>query len=444
MLAGTGPDHPDEWDPRVADLADFVEDQREREFDHPVYVDFLTDEEYTDLARTEEGDLSDTERETMEQAEAMYRAMGLAEGDLDLFAAFNDVVDAGTLAYYDSEDDRVRVRGTDLTPGLQVTLVHELTHALQDQSFDLDKVDEGSSGEQTAFRALVEGDAINVEEAFTSHGLSPQDLRGYEDELAEQIDEAEQGTADVPGVLAATFGAPYDLGGPLVLGLLNDGGNARLDEAFDDPPTTEEHLFDPLTYLDMERDEGGEPEDVEVEAEDALDQDTLGSVLWYLMLVERIDPDVALEATDGWDGGAYTLVDDEGTTCLEAAFAGDTDADEEEMAEAIDAWVGAMPAGDPEAIEVDGRPSLRVCDPGAEADLELTGRSERALAVPSLRSYLIGDALTTLEPDEASCFAEKVMATLTFAEITDPEGSAFDETSFRQTTAAALETCQDS
>jgi hypothetical protein len=443
LLAGSGPDHPDEWDPRVEDLAEFVEDQREREFDHPVYVDFLTDEEYADLARSEEDDLSDADRESFEQAEAMYRAMGLAEGDLDLFAAFNDVVDAGTLAFYDSEEDRVRVRGTELTPGLRVTLVHELTHALQDQLFDLERVDEGSSGEQTAFRALVEGDAINVEQAFTSDGLSPEDLRDYEDELAEQIDEAEQGTADVPGVLAATFGAPYDLGGPLVLGLRNDGGNARLDEAFDDPPTTEEHIFDPLTYLDTERDEGGEAEDVEVEAEDALDQDTLGSVLWYLMLVERIDPDRALEATDGWDGGTYALVDDEGTTCLEAAFAGDTDADEEEMAEAIDAWMRAMPSGDPEAVEVDGRPGLRVCDPGAEADLGLTGRSERALAVPSLRSYLIGDALTTLEPDEASCFADEVMDNLTFAEITDPAGKAFEEASFRQTTAAALESCQD-
>ncbi len=443
LLGESGPDHPDEWDPRVADLAEFVEDERGRQFDHPVYVDFLNDEEYADLARTEEDELSDADRDSLEQAESMYRAMGLAEGDLDLFAAFNDVVDAGTLAYYDSEEDRVRVRGTELTPGLRVTLVHELTHALQDQLFDLERVDEGNSGEQTAFRALVEGDAINVEQAFTSDGLSPEDLRVYEDELAEQIDEAEQGTADVPGVLAATFGAPYDLGGPLVLGLLNDGGNARLDEAFDDPPTTEEHIFDPLTYLDTEWDEGEEAGDVNLDVDDAVDEDVFGSTGWYLLLVERVDPDLALVATDGWDGGAYALVDDDGTMCLQAVFAGDTDTDEEEMAEAIDAWAEAMPAGDPEAVEVDGRPGLRVCDPGADADLELTGRSERALAVPSLRSYLIGDALTTLEPDEASCYADEVMTTLTFAEITDPEGDAFGEASFRQTTAAALETCQD-
>ncbi len=397
MLAEPGPDHPDAWDQRVADLADFVEEARELRFDHPVYVDFLTEEEYAELARTQEDDLSDADRETLEQAEAMYRAMGLAEGDLDLFAAFNDVVDSGTLAFYDSDADRVRVRGTDLTPGLRVTLVHELTHALQDQVFGFGEVDEEDSGAQTAFRALVEGDAINVEETFASDGLSPEDLAVYETELADDVAAAEEGTAEVPGVLAATFGAPYDLGAPMVLGLLNEGGNARLDEAFADPPTTEEHLFAPLTYLDPGWDQGDEPEDVDLEVDDALEQDMFGSIGWYLLLVERIDPELALQATDGWDGGAYALVDDDGTTCLEAAFAGDTDSDEEEMSEAIDAWVAAMPAGDPEAIEHDGRAGLRVCDPGADADLQLTGRSERAMAVPGLRSYLIADALTTLE-----------------------------------------------
>ncbi len=127
--AGRGPTIPTIGTRGVADLADFVEEERGRSFEHPVYVDFLTEDEYTDLARTEEDDLSDADRETLEQAEAMHRAMGLAEGDLDLLAALNDVVDSGTLAFYDSDVDRVRVRGTDLTPGLRVTLVHELTHA---------------------------------------------------------------------------------------------------------------------------------------------------------------------------------------------------------------------------------------------------------------------------------------------------------------------------
>ena len=52
------------------------------------------------------------------------------------------VSDGGTLAFYDPTDERVRVRGTEMTVGLEVTLVHELTHALQDQHFDLERLNE--------------------------------------------------------------------------------------------------------------------------------------------------------------------------------------------------------------------------------------------------------------------------------------------------------------
>ena len=59
--------------------------------------------------------------------------------------------------------------GTDLTDvDVRVTLVHELTHALQDQHFDLTKLDDAveTSGEDFALTALVEGDATSVEDDY--------------------------------------------------------------------------------------------------------------------------------------------------------------------------------------------------------------------------------------------------------------------------------------
>ena len=61
------------------------------------------------------------------------------------------------------------MRGTDLDDvDVRVTLVHELTHALQDQHFDLTKLDRGveTSGEDFALTALVEGDATSVEDDY--------------------------------------------------------------------------------------------------------------------------------------------------------------------------------------------------------------------------------------------------------------------------------------
>src|SRR4051794_26256983 len=48
---GRGVAHPDQWDPRVVDIVHFVEMHRGLEFKHPVYVDFLSPDEYSQRAR---------------------------------------------------------------------------------------------------------------------------------------------------------------------------------------------------------------------------------------------------------------------------------------------------------------------------------------------------------------------------------------------------------
>ena len=93
--------------------------------------------------------------------------LGLLEGDVDLFAESNELNAKGIIGFYSYDDERLRVRGTELTPAVESVLVHELTHALQDQNFDLgdrleelDKADDtNSSATAEGFEALVEGDA---------------------------------------------------------------------------------------------------------------------------------------------------------------------------------------------------------------------------------------------------------------------------------------------
>ena len=116
-LGDDGPGHPDEWDPRVADLAAFVEDERGLEFDHPVYVDFLTPAEYTarDHRATTTRPSPTTSGPSSTATPGELRALGVASGELDLFEAFNQVSDGGTLAFYDPTDERIRVRGTEMT-----------------------------------------------------------------------------------------------------------------------------------------------------------------------------------------------------------------------------------------------------------------------------------------------------------------------------------------
>ena len=233
----SGPPHPDEWDERVVDLAAYVEDARGLEFDHPVFVDFLSPEEYTEEVTTDEESLADEDREELDRYAGQLRALGVASGELDLFTAYNQVSDRGTLAFYDPVEQRVRVRGTEVSVGLRVTLVHELTHALQDQLFDLERLydEDLEEGAAVAYRALVEGDALRIEETYVGEELSGDDQAAYDDEYAGQVEESEADLADVPPFVSASFGVPYAFGQPLVLMIANDGGNTAVDEAFRDP-----------------------------------------------------------------------------------------------------------------------------------------------------------------------------------------------------------------
>jgi len=276
---------------------------------------------------------------------------------------------------------------------------------------------------------------------YVSEELTDAEQEAYDEEYADLLATSEEATRDVPPFVSATFGVPYALGQPFALMLANQDGNDAVDDAFADPPSTEEHLFDPASFLDAEH----RTEEVELgfgADEEVVDEGSFGATSWYLFLAERIDPKVAFEAALGWDGDAYGAVERDGSTCVRAAFVGDRQADEDQMATALTEWIDAMPGGAALLDDVDGHPVLESCDPGEDIDLELTDRSETSLFVPSLWGYLIADAASVLDASEARCYARAVFDELSYEEITDPEGAIFAGDTFQQTLADAYESCR--
>lgn len=442
--ANDDPPHPARWDPRVIDLVTFVEKQRDLRFRHAVYVDFLTAKQYTKVTTSDATEVGKEDRASLDRYAGELRALGVASGKLDLFAAYNAVSDAGTLAFYDPTDARVKVRGTELTVGLRATLVHELTHALQDQHFDLGRLydDELDSSAATSFRALIEGDALRVEQAYTSDALTDAERTTYDAEYAAQLETSASSTSSVPPYVSATFSIPYLLGQPFVVMLANRGGNAAVDRAFRSPPQTEEAIFDPVSYL---RREATKKVDLHLPKRlDVTDGGTFGSPSLYLVLAERIAPKVALDATLGWAGDAYASFERDGAVCMRAAFAGETARDERELRAALRDWVAALPGGKAKVMDIDGHPGLEACDPGPGVDMALTGRDESALFLPSLWGYLVADAVRALEPTGARCYAHAVIDDLTYEQITDPKGAAFQGEGFQGVVNAAFKTCSRS
>jgi len=363
--------YPSTWDRRVQPIVDVVEEERGLDFDHPVEIEFLPEKEFEervlDVSAARVHRAGDAERDAglaeLKRETDQLVALGLLAGDVDdVFRASDQLTGSSALAFYDPASEGIVVRGTRLDLPTRVTVAHELTHALQDQHFDLDAlVADAPADGADPVRALVEGDATRIEEAYLAT-LSPAAQAEVEQATDTDIAdlEAEIG-GKVPEILQVAMAAPYVLGHTFAAIIALDGPEAA-DAAFEAPPTTDEHIMNSSTYLD-----GDEPVDDVVTpslpqgARQANPGETWGAISWYLTLASRIDPATALVAADGWGGDKVVGFRQDGAPCARLTFQGDTDADTAEMASALDQWVTAMPAGAAHADYQGGQVALTSC-----------------------------------------------------------------------------------
>jgi hypothetical protein len=441
---------PDRWDPRIERIADFVMGARELEFRHPVRVYFLNEAEYSiaingaPKARTTKADRAEATRSA-----AFQRAIGFVEGDPDVEAAQDDLADSGTLAYYDIEKKVVNVRGTRLTANTRVTLAHELTHALQDQHFDLaDRTTSGSSEEVAAIRTIVEGDAMTVESQYVDQ-LSDSERASYESEYGSASEQAVKDLAGVAAPLQASQLFPYAIGRPFVGWVqATDGGHAdpgRLDVVMRRPPRDTAATFDVA---------GAARKRVTVTPPKIAGRryltDQVGAHSLFVMLSDRIDPIVAMDATDGWRGDSFTAAETKraGDTttrmCVSAEFAMASELDATQLDQAFAAWAAVMPAeAEVEHSATSRRVTLRTCDPGPTATARgPIGSSSGAVAYPANRI----DLARLLIEEGASrrtawCVADAAVRKLTKAELTAPDLPAARQVELRQQIETAKADC---
>jgi hypothetical protein len=69
------------------------------EFEHPVPIRYLAPKDFE--KQLAQGDLSPADRKQVTHEEAVFRALGLIGGKVDLLRAFATQQSSGTLAYYD-------------------------------------------------------------------------------------------------------------------------------------------------------------------------------------------------------------------------------------------------------------------------------------------------------------------------------------------------------
>jgi hypothetical protein len=195
------------------------------------------------------------------------------------------------------------------------TLVHEFTHALQDQHFaigrfmkPLDRLSEPSG----AVAAMLEGDAtVVMMESVTGVAMGGEEG----DRVARMMDRFSgllsiaSGLGDVPAVLRDSLLFPYIGGMRFVLGVRGDGGWDRVDALYKDPPISTEQVLHPEKVAPGTRDD---PIEVRLPAIPppgrgyaALGSDVMGEFGIRAALEQTLDHDQAAKAAAGWGGDRY-------------------------------------------------------------------------------------------------------------------------------------------
>jgi hypothetical protein len=395
---------PKQWDARIQPIVNFVEYKRGLSFRHPVQVDFLPVAEF----QRKVGDNtspSAKDRLAMDHTVAALRAVGLIHGNVDLQAAGNQLVEQGVIGVYLPKAKRVYVRGTELSPYGRVTLAHELTHALQDQYTDLQKLENLDYVSSDVVRSLIEGDAVRVERAYAD-ALSAADKTSYQKDS--QADGAAGNVTGIPDVLTHSFAFPYAFGPTFVDALVAFGGTSAIDRALRSPPATEAEIISPdrylartpITHIDAPAlAPGDHAYDKPSEFGQAFMLEVLGNVVGYAD---------AWRAVGGWQADQAVSYSHGPVTCIAVATELDTGDRAAAFVAAANRWAQTVPGATVKAVGT--TVALRSCDPGPGAPPHPSA-TPAAFDVLQIRAQIIDGSMGDgrVSPAVATCAADKII-----------------------------------
>jgi hypothetical protein len=266
-----------------AELSDYVVQELDQ--------DYPADEARRDALEMAAFDFLPADTDLRELIEALYT---------EQIAGFYDS-DTGSLAVISDEEA--------LRPLDKTTYAHEFTHALQDQHYGLEALDpeENSDDASLAVTALIEGDAMLVQEQYMLQFLDSDELF----EMLSDLTSAEFSVLDsVPAVVREQLMFPYDAGLLFAKRIYQEGGYAALNDVYLHPPLSTEQVLHPDKYLSGEL-----PLEVSLPPlTDTLgsgwgwvDANVLGEFTLRLYLEPHLSARRAAAAAEGWGGDRYAV-----------------------------------------------------------------------------------------------------------------------------------------
>jgi len=294
--------------------------------------------------------IKDMDRRVIALHEEVYGLLGLIPEDADLLQLEIDLLQALVLGFYDPDVKAFFVL-EDLgatSAASRSTAAHELTHALQDQYYDLNAISarlEKDWDATAAFIDLVEGDARATENTYTSRFFTGGDFA----EMLRTFARLPASTVNIPQVVRRELDTPYTDGLRFVQAV-----SSRLpqgvDALFARLPTTTSQILHPEKYLDGV---GARPVDL-LSLEVALGpgwrtlgQSNLGEfTVQSLLLLGLSDGGRVRAAAAGWAGDQWLLYGkDDGARVLQYTVMWDDAGQARELWSALVASLGGREAG---------------------------------------------------------------------------------------------------
>ena len=423
---GKATDKTADWDPRVLEIARQVEDLRGLDFERPVAVRWLSPAKFAKTMQTDAEDLTKADRRDLARQTAALQSIGMIGPDVDLLAVGNDTT--GTLGYYREGTDRITMPKGRITPEAEVTLAHELTHALQDQNFGLEAVDRRGSRASLATDAVVEGDAERTADRYRDRMPRKERKRSYGDASADEIDPA-AATVDVPDAFALQEMVPYELG-PMMVEQAKTARPAGVNSLFLHPPRSEAAFLTPWTLIQGIGLRTVAVPDLAAGETRVGHPQKLDAYGLYLLLASRLGADRALAAADQYGGDRWVTFERGDTTCSRITVRARSRAGAPTLQRAVSDWAAAMPAGVASATTAGRSTTLTSCDDGSSAG-PMPGGAESVAALAWERNgtyrYLV-----TVQPVSVSRCASDRMAR-------DPASVAFSYVRETKATRAEID-----
>jgi hypothetical protein len=252
--------------------------------------------------------------------ESVLRAFGLVSRDFDFAKFLVGFYTEQAAGAYDPRRKTLFIADWPPEEMQRLVLAHELTHALQDQSYDLDKflhAERDNDDATSARQAVVEGHAMA---AMMQRMMGSVDLAGVPSLGPLMAGMVNKQMGEFPAFTSAPFFFRMQALFPYAQGLgfmqrgLQLGGWKRLNDLFVNPPTTTKAIYEPAVYFDPQALPAislpRPPALGHVASLRVLTENTVGELGYYSLLGQFISEDEAKTVASGWLADRFILYED--------------------------------------------------------------------------------------------------------------------------------------